>query len=145
MKIQVQRLHPNVPLLAYAHPGDAGMDLFSAAGVVVQPGGRASVPTGIAVAIPDGYVGLVWDKSGRALKDGLKTMAGVVDAGYRGEVCVVVVNLSDTPVTIERHHKVAQLLIQPVASPTIEVVESLSRTSRGENGFGSTGLTAHEL
>ncbi len=141
MNIQIQRLRPDVPLPSYAHPDDAGMDLYAAEGVVVQPWQRASVPTGIALALPSGYVGLVWDKSGRALKEGLKTMAGVVDAGYRGELCVVVVNMSDAPVTIAQHHKVAQLLVQPVGAPTIEEVDILPSSSRGADGFGSTGLT----
>lgn len=140
MTLAIKKLHPDAIVPSYAHPGDAGMDLFSVIEATLQPGERQAIPTGIAMHLAEGTVGLVWDKSGRALKEGLKTMAGVIDAGYRGEVQIVIVNLGQEPLIIEKHQKIAQLLIQPVLSPTIQEVESLEDSSRGEGGFGSTGL-----
>lgn len=140
MTIPVQRLHPDATLLTYAHPGDAGMDVYSNEEVTLQPRERKAVSTGISMAVPEGYVALVWEKSGRALKEGLSTMAGVVDAGYRGEVMIVVLNVSETPIQISRGQKLAQILIQPVVSGMIREVESLEDSSRGTGGFGSTGL-----
>lgn len=140
MTIPVQRLHPDATLPTYAHPGDAGMDVYSNEEVTLQPRERKAVSTGISMAVPEGYVALVWEKSGRALKEGLSTMAGVVDAGYRGEVMIVVLNVSETPIQISRGQKLAQILIQPVVSGTIQEVESLDDSSRGTGGFGSTGL-----
>ncbi len=126
---------------SYAHAGDAGLDLYARVAVTLAPGERAQVPTGVAVAIPDGYVGLVWDKSGLSQKHGLKTLGGVVDAGYRGEVLVGVVNLDVMPYTIEQHHKVAQMLIQQVEAVAVVEVQVLpeSTSERGTKGFGSTG------
>lgn len=140
MTIPVQRLHPDATLPTYAHPGDAGMDVYSNEEVTLQPRERKAVSTGISMAVPEGYVALVWEKSGRALKEGLSTMAGVVDAGYRGEVMIVVLNVSETPIQISRGQKLAQILIQPVVSGMIQEVESLEDSSRGTGGFGSTGL-----
>lgn len=140
MTIPVQRLHPDATLPTYAHPGDAGMDVYSNEEVTLQPRERKAVSTGISMAVPEGYVALVWEKSGRALKEGLSTMAGVVDAGYRGEVMIVVLNVSETPIQISRGQKLAQILIQPVVSGMIREVESLEDSSRGTGGFGSTGL-----
>jgi len=123
----------------FAHNGDAGMDLFSADDVVILPGSRVKIPTGIAMEIPEGYAGLIWDKSGLSLNHGLKILGGVIDAGYRGEVVVGVVNLSDEDYTVRKGHKIAQMLIQKVEAPEIEEVEELSNSHRGEKGFGSTG------
>jgi dUTP pyrophosphatase len=97
------------------------------------------VKTGIALELPVGYVGLIWDKSGLAANHGLKTMAGVLDAGYRGELQIVVTNLSKEIYSIKKHDKVAQMLIQRIESPELIEVDELSDTSRGEGGFGSTG------
>lgn len=140
MIVKIQKLNTDAKIPEYVHPGDAGMDLFAVEERVLDPGERSMVPTGVAMHIPEGHVGLVWDKSGRAVKEGLTTMAGVVDAGYRGEINVVVLNMSDETITIEKYHKVAQMLIQPVMSPELEEVDSLDDSSRGEGGFGSTGL-----
>lgn len=140
MNISIKRLSKNATLPNYAHPGDAGMDVYAAREVKIQPGLREVIPTGIAMEIPEGYVGLVWDKSGRAVKDGLKVMAGVIDAGYRGEVGIVLLNVSEDDITIAAGEKIAQILIQPVISPTLVEVEELSDAQRGENGFGSTGI-----
>ena len=137
-----RRLDPEAVLPERAHPGDAGFDLRSIVDVDVAPGERAMVPTGVAVAIPDGHAGLVLPRSGLASRHGL-TLAnapGLIDAGYRGEVVCAVVNLDrETPVTIARGDRIAQLVI--VAVPDLEPawVDELPPTSRGVGGFGSTG------
>lgn len=139
MNIQVKKLHPDAQTPSIAHEGDAGCDLFATEAVVLNPGERGQVPTGLALAIPLGYVGLVWDKSGLSHKAGIKTLGGVIDSGYRGEIFVGVINLGTEPYTFEKGHKVAQLLIQKVESPIFEEVIELTDTSRGKGGFGSTG------
>ncbi len=140
MKIQVKKLHPEAKVPNFAHPGDAGMDLYSVAHMVLRPGERASVPTGIAIALPDGYVSLVWDKSGVSHKNGVKTLGGVLDCGYRGEYLIGLVNLSQEDFEIKVGQKIAQLLIQKVEHPEIEEVAELDETSRGDGRFGSTGV-----
>jgi dUTP pyrophosphatase len=139
MELKVKRIHPDAKLPVYGHPGDAGMDLFSVADRELAPGDVYAVPTGIQVAIPSGFVGLVWDKSGISLK-GVHRLAGVVDAGYRGEIQVVMINLGQGPFSIKKGMKIAQMLIQPVAGAAIIESDTLDDTSRGEGGFGSTGL-----
>jgi len=138
--IKIKRIDKSVNLPSYAHEGDAGMDLYSAEELVLKPGERRTVKTGIKMAIPKGYVGLVWDKSGIASNHGIKTMAGVVDSGYRGEVCVVLKNLGDNDFKIEKNSKIAQMLIQPVESRKIVEVKELDETARGAGAWGSTGL-----
>ncbi len=139
MKIKIKKLDPEAKIPNYAHPGDAGMDLFALEEVTLEPNERIRVKTGMALEIPSGYVGLVWDKSGLSTGHGLKTLAGVIDAGYRGEVQIGMINLSTETYTLKKHDKVAQMLIQPVDCPELEEVVELSNTSRGEDGFGSTG------
>lgn len=139
MKLKVKRIHPEAKLPAYAHPGDAGFDLFSCVDLVLGPGEVKAVPTGIQMAIPLGFVGLVWDKSGISLK-AVHRLAGVVDAGYRGEVQVVLVNLGREPYAVKAGMKIAQMLIQPVHAVEIEDAPELDDTKRGDGGFGSTGL-----
>lgn len=139
-KIKILKLDENVPLPNYAKSGDAGLDLYSAEEIILKPGERCGVKTGIKMEIPDGHVGLVWDKSGVALNTGIKTMGGVVDSGYRGELKVIMINLSDKDFIIKKHSKVAQMLIKKVERAEIEVVDQLSDSERGENAFGSTGL-----
>jgi dUTP pyrophosphatase len=142
VKLEVRRLDPTVPLPSYAHLGDAGLDLAANVDVEVGPGERAMVPTGLAVAIPPGFAGLVLPRSGLASRHGL-TMAnapGLIDSGYRGEVTCAVVNLDrERPVKIGRGDRIAQLVIVPVA--VVEVVDSteLPPSARGAGGFGSTG------
>ena len=140
MKVKVKRINAAARLPVYQHLGDAGMDLFAAEEVKLGPGEVMAVPTGIKMAIPDGYVGLIWDKSGLSLQ-GVHRLAGVVDAGYRGEVKVVMVNLGREPYVFKQGQKVAQMLIQPVEA--VELVDAgeadLDETSRGSGGFGSTG------
>ena len=141
-ELQFRQLDPGLPLPARAHPGDAGLDLRSAVDVEVGPGERAMIPTGLAVAIPEGHAGLVLPRSGLASKHGL-TMAnapGLIDAGYRGELVCAVVNLDrEQAVKVSRGDRIAQLVI--VAVPAFEPMwaEELPASSRGEGGFGSTG------
>lgn len=137
--LKIKKLHPDAALPKYEHLGDAGGDLFCSEQVTLQPGERVSIPTGVAMEIPHGYVGLIWDKSGISHKGGLKTLGGVIDAGYRGEVKVGMINLSNVAYTFERGHKVAQILIQPIPDVVVEEASELSDTSRGTGGFGSTG------
>ena len=142
LHLEVVRLDPSVPLPAYAHDGDAGMDLTAAAEVTLAPMGRAAVPTGLAVAIPPGWVGLVHPRSGLARRHGI-TVAnapGTIDAGYRGELMVLLINLGTEAVTLERGDRIAQLLLQPVGRATVVEVARLDDTTRGHGGFGSTGL-----
>ncbi|TXH00371.1 MAG: dUTP diphosphatase [Candidatus Moraniibacteriota bacterium] len=140
MRIRVKKLHPEAKIPHFAHPGDAGMDLYSVAELILKPGERASVPTGIAIALSDGYVALVWDKSGVSHKFGVKVLGGVIDAGYRGEWLIGLVNLGQEPYPIKKGQKIAQVLIQAVERPEIEEVEELDETSRGAGRFGSTGV-----
>lgn len=140
MNIHVKKLHPEAIVPAFAHPGDAGMDLYSVEDMVLEPGERRSVPTGIAIALPDGYVSLVWDKSGVSHKFGVKTLGGVLDSGYRGEYLIGLINLGQENFEIKKGQKIAQLLIQKVERPDITVVDELDETSRGAGGFGSTGV-----
>lgn len=139
MELRVKRIHPEAKLPVYGHPGDAGLDIFSVVDRELQPGEVFAVPTGIQVAVPAGHVGLVWDKSGISLQ-GVHRLAGVVDSGYRGEVQVVLINLSAAPFAIKKGMKIAQMLVQPVAAVTVIECEALDGTPRGQDGFGSTGL-----
>jgi dUTP pyrophosphatase len=143
MRLPFQRLDPAVPLPEYAHPGDAGLDLRANADAVIGPGERAMIPIGLAVAIPEGHAGLVLPRSGLASRQGL-TLAnapGLIDAGYRGEIVCAVVNLDPAqPVKIARGDRIAQLVIVPFVPAEPEAVEELPETTRGADGFGSTGL-----
>ncbi len=139
MKLLIKKLHPEAKVPAFAHATDAGLDLCAVEAVTLAPGERRSIAAGIAMAIPEGYVGLVWDKSGIAHKGGLKTLGGVIDAGYRGEIFVGLHNLSDTPYTFEVGNKVAQILIQAIVQPELVEVDELPEADRGEKAFGSTG------
>ncbi len=132
-----------LPLPAYATDRAAGLDLIAAvdAPVTLQPGRRGLIPTGLCVAIPAGYEGQVRPRSGLALKRGLgvPNAPGTIDSDYRGEICVILINWSDEPQTIERGDRIAQLVIAPVAHAAIDVVAELDDTLRGSGGFGSTG------
>lgn len=142
MKLSILRLDDGLPLPAYAHEGDAGLDLYAAEDVSLAPGDRAAIATGIAVAIPDGYAGFVHARSGRALQQGLALVnaPGLIDSGYRGEIKVIVVNLARKhTVRIRRAEKIAQLVIQQVAVVELDEVEELSSSERGVGGFGSSG------
>ena len=139
MQLQVKLLHKDAKTPVFAHDTDAGMDLFSVEEVTVEPGQRVQVATGLALAIPDGYVGLIWDKSGIAHKRGIKSLGGVIDAGYTGEVFAGLVNTGSEIQTFLAGDKIAQLLIQKVEHPEILIIEDLDETVRGEGRFGSTG------
>lgn len=140
--LAVRRLDPDLPLPAYAHPGDAGLDLCAAQDVDLAPGERAVVPTGLAIAVPEGHVGLVHPRSGLAARHGLGIVnaPGTIDAGYRGEVKVIVVNLDPAePIHLARGQRIAQLLVQRVEHVTVLEVGDLDETVRADAGFGSTG------
>ena len=142
----IQRLDPELPVPSPEHPGDAGMDLRARIDVVIEPGARQLVPTGIAIALPPGYVGLVHPRSGLALRAGVTVLngPGTIDAGYRGEIAVILVNLDrDEPARISRGDRIAQLVVAPIATPRVVEVEQLPGSHRGSGGFGSTGGTVH--
>lgn len=143
MDLRIKRLDTDLPLPRYAHEGDAGLDLYSAIDITLQPGERALVPTGLALAIPEGYAGFVQPRSGLAIKQGLSLVntPGLIDSHYRGELKVIAINLDlTTPIAIKRGDKLAQLVIQQVCRCTLVEVEELDDTMRGEGGFGSTGV-----
>ncbi|GAB3992936.1 dUTP diphosphatase [Nocardioides marmoraquaticus] len=140
--IRVRRLDPDVPLPSYAHPGDAGADLHAAADVLLEPGRRALVPTGLALALPDGHVGLVHPRSGLAARHGITIVnaPGTVDAGYRGEVHVCLLNTDPhEPFQVRRGDRIAQLVVQRVETAAFEEADDLGSTARGTGGYGSTG------
>ncbi|GAA2670461.1 MULTISPECIES: dUTP diphosphatase [Actinoplanes] len=140
--IQVRRIEKDLPLPAYAHPGDAGADLVAAEDVEIAPGDRVKVRTGLAVAIPDGFVGLVHPRSGLAARLGVTVLnaPGTVDAGYRGEILVNLINHDRAQsVKISRGDRIAQLLVQRVERAVFHEVDTLDDTSRGAGGHGSTG------
>ena len=143
LDVAVRRLDPDLPLPAYAHAGDAGIDLIARCEVTLAAGGgRALVPTGVAVAIPPGYAGFVQPRSGLALKHGVTCLntPGLVDSGYRGELKVLLVNTDPAlPFTVERGQRIAQLVVQAVEHVRLVETEDLEPSDRGEAGFGSTG------
>ena len=137
-EISVKKMHPDAQLPTRAHPDDAGMDLYSLEDFTLAPQAGHTTRTGIALALPLGTVALVADRSSMA-KRGVKTAGGVIDAGYRGELHIVLWNLSSTPIELKRGDRIAQLLILPVATPAPVEQESLDETARGTKGFGSSG------
>lgn len=139
MNLNFKKLHPDAKVPSYAHSHDAGFDMYATEDVHFEPGARMRVPTGLAFEIPDGYVGLVWDKSSLSFNHGLKTMGGVIDSGYRGEIIIGLYNFSDTAYTIKKGEKVAQILIQKIEQVSFTETDELSDTTRGEGGWGSTG------
>jgi dUTP pyrophosphatase len=147
VEVQVRRLTPAVPLPAYAHPGDAGADLYTTVDVRLEPGERALVPTGIALALPEGYVALVHPRSGLAARCCLSIVntPGTVDAGYRGEVKVLLINLDPArPVELSTGDRIAQLVLQRVEHARFREVDVLPESSRGAGGYGSTGGFRHD-
>lgn len=143
MRVPVKRLDPDLPLPDYAHAGDAGADLIAREDAVIAPaGGRALVPTGIALAIPEGHAGFVLPRSGLALRNGVTCLntPGLIDSGYRDEVKVVLVNTDpDEPYKVHRGDRIAQLVIQAVNHAEFDVVDELPPSTRATGGFGSTG------
>jgi dUTP pyrophosphatase len=143
VRVAAVLLDPDLPLPEYAMPGDAALDLVAREHLTLPPGKRAVVPTGIALALPEGYAGFVQPRSGRALHEGLgvANTPGLIDSGYRGEIKVVVVNLdTDAPIEVRRGEKIAQLVVQKVENIQLDVTDELPPSNRGEGGFGSTGL-----
>ena len=143
--VAVLRLDHGLPLPSYAHPGDAGADLMTTVDVTLAPGERALVPTGISIALPEGYVALVHPRSGLAARHGLSIVntPGTIDAGYRGEIKVLLVNHDRTePVELRRGDRVAQLVFQRVERAVLTEVEALPESVRGIGGYGSTGGSA---
>jgi dUTP diphosphatase len=142
VEISIRRLDPELPLPSYAHPGDAGADLCSAVDVTLRPGERALVPTGIAMALPEGYVALVHPRSGLAARHGISIVnaPGTIDAGYRGEIQVCLVNTDPhQPFTVSRGDRIAQLVIQRFEDAAFVEAEDLPDSARGDGGYGSTG------
>lgn len=124
----------------FAQPGDVAMDLFSIEDVIVKPGERISCRTGIAIKIPDGYAGLIWDKGGPSHKFGIKTLGGVFDSNYTGEYLIGLINLGQKDFAIKKGQKIAQVIFQKIELPEIEEADELPETNRGAGAFGSTGV-----
>lgn len=144
LQVLITRLDPSVPVPQYAKAGDAGADIVSRVDITLQPGERALVPTGIAIALPDGYVALVHPRSGLAIKHGVTMVnaPGTVDAGYRGELhCIMINHDPKEAITFHKGDRIAQLVIQKVERAEFIEVENLPGSGRGADGFGSTGRT----
>jgi dUTP pyrophosphatase len=141
MRIPLKQLDPDLPVPGHAHPGDGGVDLHAREDATLQPGERVIVPTGVAVAVPEGHAGLVTPRSGLAARSGISVVngPGLLDSGYRGEIKVILINLGQEAVEIARGDRIAQLVVVPVATQEFEVVDELPESSRGAGGFGSTG------
>lgn len=143
VNVHIKLLDPELPVPAYAKPGDAGADLRSRIDFELEPGERALVPTGVAIALPEGYVGLVHPRSGLATKNGITIVnaPGTVDSGYRGELMVTLLNTDKTKsFHVQRGDRIAQLVIQKYEHATFTVVDELEQTERGSSGFGSSGI-----
>lgn len=139
LKVKIRKLNPKATIPTYARPGDAGLDMYSLEDYILQPNERKIFPTGFALEFPEGYVAIVKDRGSMAGK-GIHTMGGVFDAGYRGEYNVQLVNLGPEPYEIKTGHKIAQLIIYPIAVAELEETENLSETARGDGRMGSTGM-----
>ncbi len=139
MQLKFKKLHPNAKIPSYAYAGDAGLDLYISEDLILKKDERRSIPLGIAIEIPDGYVGILFDKSGLSHKHGLKSYGGIIDAGYRGEIHVGMMNLSDADYEFKAGDKIIQILIMPVLKAEVVECEELSDTDRGEGAFGSSG------
>ncbi len=142
VQVLITRIDPSVPLPTYAKGGDAGADLTTTTDFTLAPGERQLVPTGISIALPNGYVALVHPRSGLAIKHGvtLVNAPGTIDAGYRGEIACILINLdSKTPVSFKKGDRIAQLVIQQVEHAEFVEVSELPGSGRGKGGFGSTG------
>lgn len=142
MKVLIKRLDPDLPLPSYAKPGDAGADIYSRIDIELSPGERKLVPTGIAIALPPGFAAFVHPRSGRAIKEGLGMVnaPGTVDAAYRGELQVILINYDKKiSISIKRGERIAQLIIQKIEHAEFVELEELPGSSRGSDGFGSTG------
>ncbi len=139
MQLKIKKLQPDAVIPKYAIHGDAGMDLFALEEITINKNQRVQIPTGVAMEIPEGHVGLIWDKSGLSHKYGLKTLGGVIDAGYRGEIKVGIINLGDDNYKVGKGDKIAQMIIQQKVTVEIVEAEELDDSQRGDGAFGSTG------
>lgn len=138
-KLKIMKLEEEAILPSKANSNDAGYDLYALEDTTIPSRGRALIRTGIAMAIPDGCVGLIWPRSGLAAKSGIDVLAGVIDSGYRGEICVLLQNHTDYEYIVRKGNRAAQMLIQQVLSPSILLVDNLDESKRGTGGFGSSG------
>ncbi len=140
--MRIKKLDPGIELPSYAHPGDAGLDIRSAEDVVILPGERALVSTGFAMALPEGYAAFVQPRSGLAAREGISIVntPGLIDCHYRGEVKVILINHGSEPFRVRRGDRIAQMVVQRVEEARVEEVYELDDTTRGEGGFGSTGI-----
>jgi len=141
IKLKVKKLHPDAVIPHYARVGDAGMDLYSVEEKLIKAGEKAIIKTGIAMEYPEGYCTLIWDKSGMAANFGIKVMGGVFEHIYRGEYMIILFNTSKEDYLVKKGQKIAQVIVQPIITVDVEEVHELSESVRGENRFGSTGLT----
>ena len=139
MQLKVKKLHKDAKLPTHGHPGDAGMDFYTVEEIVFPPYNQMKVHTGVAVEIPNGYVGLIWDRSSTSFIFGLKVVGGVIDAGYRGELVMNFYNMKNEAVTLPKGHKIAQMIVQKFEHCDIIEVRDLSETVRGVGREGSTG------
>ncbi len=138
-QIEVKKLETNATLPTRAHHEDAGLDLYASEDLLIGPGHGVMASTGIAMAIEKGYVGMIADRSSLA-KKGLKVAGGIIDAGYRGEIKIIIRNLTNEEIKLSKGERIAQLLLIPIATPSVLEVKDLDQTVRGSGGFGSTGV-----
>ena len=139
MQLKFKKLHQDAKVPSYAYRGDAGMDLYVPENLIVKAGERKTIPLGIAIEIPEGHVGLMFDKSSLSHKHGLKTYGNVIDAGYRGEIHVGIMNLSDQDHEFKVGDKIIQMLIMPVFQVEVVETDELTPSDRGDGRFGSSG------
>ncbi|NLB43410.1 MAG: dUTP diphosphatase [Clostridiales bacterium] len=142
MKLKIKKTHPNAKLPEYAHPGDVGLDIYSIEEAVIDPGSTKLIHTGLIIELPEGTEAQVRPRSGLALKHQITVLnsPGTIDAGYRGEVGIILINHGKTAFLVEEGMKIAQMVIQPVLRVKVEEVAEMSDSSRGQGGFGSTGV-----
>jgi dUTP pyrophosphatase len=138
-QIKVKQLCENATIPTRAHPDDAGLDIYTPIDVILPPNQVVKIPLGIAIEIPIGFVGMICDRSSMALK-GVKTLGGIIDAGYRGEIATILTNVTSQPITLTAKTKIAQMLIMPILLSPIVKVDLLSDSQRGDKGFGSTDI-----
>lgn len=139
MQLKIKKLNPEAKIPTKGHPGDAGIDFYAVADVVFKAGSQERVHTGVSIEIPEGYVGLIWDKSSVSFNQGLKVMGGVIDSGFRGELVMSLYNTTNEEQKIEKGHKIAQMIIQKFEDCELIETDSLSDTVRGSGREGSTG------
>lgn len=139
LKLKINKLEEDAMIPSKANKSDAGYDLYAIEDVNIPSRGRALVRTGISMAIPENHVGLIWPRSGLAVKAGIDTLAGVIDSGYRGEVCIVLQNHTNHDYHIKKNDRAAQIIIQQLPIIKLELVEDLHKSDRGDGGFGSSG------